>query len=39
MRFLCRDPVPKRVDVDLTVHNTAKLKVISWIDPNAKVVF
>nr|CEL69495.1 TPA: hypothetical protein BN1204_052040 [Neospora caninum Liverpool] len=34
-----RDPVPKRVDVDLTVHNTAKLKVMNWIDPNDKVVF
>ncbi|CDJ59244.1 hypothetical protein, conserved [Eimeria maxima] len=34
-----RDPVPKRVDVDVTVHNTANLKVISWIDPNEKVVF
>ncbi|CDI79117.1 Chromosome II, complete genome, related [Eimeria acervulina] len=34
-----RDPVPKRVDVDVTVHNTPNLKVISWIDPNEKVVF
>ncbi|KAL8440261.1 hypothetical protein Efla_004957 [Eimeria flavescens] len=34
-----RDPVPKRVDVDLTVKNTRDLKVISWIDPNEKVVF
>ncbi|KAL8275471.1 hypothetical protein Esti_000603 [Eimeria stiedai] len=31
-----RDPVPKRVDVDLTVKNTKNLKVISWIDPNEK---
>ncbi|OEH78708.1 hypothetical protein cyc_03074 [Cyclospora cayetanensis] len=34
-----RDPVPKRVDVDLIVQNSANLKVISWIDPNEKVVF
>ncbi|PFH37056.1 hypothetical protein BESB_035140 [Besnoitia besnoiti] len=34
-----RDPVPKRVDVDVTVHNTAKIKVMNWIDPTDKVVF
>ncbi|KAL8450322.1 hypothetical protein Emed_002580 [Eimeria media] len=28
-----------RVDVDLTVKNTKDLKVISWVDPNEKVVF
>lgn len=34
-----RDPFPKRVDVDLTVRNTDKVKVISWIDPTDKVIF
>nr|PIL99214.1 hypothetical protein TGCOUG_215020 [Toxoplasma gondii COUG] len=34
-----RNPLPKRVDVDVTVHNTSKLKVMNWIDPNDKVVF
>merc|ERR1712224_599745 len=33
-----RDPFPKRVDVDLTVRNTEKVKVINWIDPTDKVV-
>lgn len=34
-----RDPMPKRVDVDLTVKNTKHVKVINWIDPTDKVVF
>lgn len=34
-----RDPVPKRVDIDMTVHNSANVKVINWINPNDKVVF
>ncbi|CDR95592.1 hypothetical protein, conserved [Babesia bigemina] len=34
-----RDPMPKRVDVDLTVKHTKNVKVINWIDPSDKVVF
>lgn len=34
-----RDPMPKRVDVDLVVDNTRDFKVINWIDPSDKVVF
>ncbi|EKX72508.1 conserved hypothetical protein [Theileria equi strain WA] len=34
-----RDPMPKRVDVDMTVSNTKNVKVINWIDPTDKVVF
>ncbi|KAK1443073.1 hypothetical protein BgAZ_305910 [Babesia gibsoni] len=34
-----RDPMPKRVDVDLTVKNSKHVKVINWIDPTDKVVF
>nr|BAN65683.1 hypothetical protein [Babesia bovis] len=34
-----RDPMPKRVDVDLTVKHSKHLKVINWIDPSDKVVF
>merc|ERR1712110_618506 len=34
-----RDPVPKRVDIDLVVDNQEHHKVINWIDPNDKVVF
>ncbi|GIX64009.1 uncharacterized protein BcabD6B2_34440 [Babesia caballi] len=34
-----RNPMPKRVDVDLTVKNTKHVKVINWIDPSDKVVF
>ncbi|ORM41087.1 uncharacterized protein BXIN_0326 [Babesia sp. Xinjiang] len=34
-----RDPMPKRVDVDLTVKHTKHVKVINWIDPSDKVVF
>lgn len=36
---LVRDALPKRVDVDLTVRNTRKMKIINWIDPTDKVVF
>lgn len=34
-----RDPMPKRVDVDMVVDNTADFKVINWIDPTDKVPF
>jgi len=34
-----RDPMPKRVDVDMVVDNTKNHKVINWIDPTDKVVF
>lgn len=34
-----RSPVPKRVDVDLTVANNKNVKVINWIDPTDKVIF
>lgn len=34
-----RDPVPKRVDVDVTVHNSANVKIMNWINPNDRVVF
>lgn len=34
-----RDPMPKRVDVDLVVSNERKHKIINWIDPTDKVVF
>ncbi|GBE61241.1 hypothetical protein, conserved [Babesia ovata] len=34
-----RDPMPKRVDVDVTVKHTKNVKVINWIDPSDKVVF
>jgi len=34
-----RNPVPKRVDVDLVVGNTRDCKVINWIDPHDKVPF
>jgi len=34
-----RDPMPKRVDVDLVVDNQRYHKVINWIDPTDKVVF
>ncbi|UKJ89099.2 hypothetical protein MACJ_002345 [Theileria orientalis] len=33
-----RKPMPKRVDVDLTVKNDKNVKVINWIDPTDKVV-
>lgn len=34
-----RNPLPKRVDVDLPVYNTRTCKVVNWIDPTDKVVF
>lgn len=34
-----RSPMPKRVDVDLTLSSTRSHKVINWIDPTDKVVF
>jgi len=34
-----RDPMPKRVDVDMVVDNTRQHKIINWIDPNDKVPF
>lgn len=34
-----REPMPKRVDVDLVVENSREHKIINWIDPNDKVVF
>lgn len=34
-----RNPVPKRVDVDMTVHNSANVKIMNWINPNDRVVF
>jgi len=33
------DPIPKRVDVDVTVKQEGRRKVINWIDPQDKVVF
>lgn len=34
-----RNPMPKRVDVDMVVGNSAEYKVINWIDPHDKVPF
>ena len=34
-----RNPVPKRVDVDLPVKHTKTSKIVNWIDPTEKVVF
>lgn len=34
-----RNPMPKRVDVDLVVGNSREYKVINWIDPHDKVPF
>jgi hypothetical protein len=34
-----RDPMPKRVDVDMTVGTHRGHKVINWLDPTDKVVF
>jgi len=34
-----RDPMPKRVDVDLVVDSKQHIKVINWIDPSDKVAF
>mmetsp|Transcript_16384 Transcript_16384/g.38805 ORF Transcript_16384/g.38805 Transcript_16384/m.38805 type:complete len:309 (+) Transcript_16384:79-1005(+) len=34
-----RDPVPKRVDVDMVVDSRQNYKIINWIDPTDKVVF
>lgn len=34
-----RNPMPKRVDVDLVVANDKQFKVINWIDPHDKVPF
>ncbi|SBS81672.1 conserved Plasmodium protein, unknown function, partial [Plasmodium malariae] len=32
-----RDPVPKRVDVDMPVFNSANVKIMNWINPNDRV--
>merc|ERR1711865_442321 len=32
-----RDPMPKRVDVDMTVGHSRGHKIINWIDPSDKV--
>jgi hypothetical protein len=34
-----RNPVPKRVDVDMVVGGSAEYKIINWIDPHDKVPF
>jgi len=34
-----RNPMPKRVDVDMVVANSDEFKVINWIDPHDKVPF
>jgi len=34
-----RDPMPKRVDVDLVVDSRQHHKIVNWIDPTDKVVF
>jgi len=34
-----RDPMPKRVDVDMVVESRQHHKIINWIDPTDKVVF
>eukprot|EP00931_Biecheleriopsis_adriatica_P024444 TRINITY_DN15230_c0_g1_i1.p1 TRINITY_DN15230_c0_g1~~TRINITY_DN15230_c0_g1_i1.p1 ORF type:complete len:340 (+),score=63.89 TRINITY_DN15230_c0_g1_i1:49-1020(+) len=34
-----RDPMPKRVDVDMVVESKQHHKIINWIDPSDKVVF
>lgn len=34
-----RDPMPKRVDVDMVVDSRRGHKIINWIDPTDKVVF
>jgi len=34
-----RDPMPKRVDVDMVVDSRRDVKIINWIDPSGKVVF
>eukprot|EP00392_Amoebophrya_sp_AT5.2_P001774 g1779.t1 len=34
-----RNPLPKRVDVDLVVAHTPAAKIINWIDPHDKVPF
>lgn len=34
-----RDPMPKRVDVDMVVDSRQNHKIINWIDPTDKVVF
>ncbi len=34
-----RNPMPKRVDVDMVVGNTNEYKIINWIDPHDKVPF
>ncbi|GAW79121.1 hypothetical protein, conserved [Plasmodium gonderi] len=34
-----RDPVPKRVDVDIPVYNSANVKIMNWVNPNDKVIF
>ncbi|EER11608.1 conserved hypothetical protein [Perkinsus marinus ATCC 50983] len=34
-----RDPLPKRVDIDMVVHNDSECQIINWIDPHDKVTF
>lgn len=34
-----RDPMPKRVDVDMVVESKQNHKIMNWIDPTDKVVF
>ena len=34
-----RNPVLKRVDVDLPVAHTARAKIVNWIDPTERIVF
>ena len=39
LTFSLSDPIPKRVDVDVTVKQEGRKKVINWVDPQDKVVF
>lgn len=34
-----RDPMPKRVDVDMVIESKQNFKIVNWIDPADKVVF
>lgn len=34
-----RDPMPKKVDVDLVVDQTPQCKIMNWVDPYDKVTF
>eukprot|EP00933_Yihiella_yeosuensis_P031452 TRINITY_DN25012_c0_g1_i1.p1 TRINITY_DN25012_c0_g1~~TRINITY_DN25012_c0_g1_i1.p1 ORF type:complete len:355 (+),score=40.43 TRINITY_DN25012_c0_g1_i1:89-1066(+) len=34
-----RDPMPKRVDVDMVIDSRKNHKIINWLDPSDKVVF